>query len=230
MKSITTLTLAITSFLIYLNVDSSETREVGSFDGIEISGNFEVELYKGQEGQIELTGAADQLENIITEVENNQLKIRVKKGRYLKWWKLSKVYIKIPVEEINSCGFSGSGMIKSRDLLSAEFLNLNLSGSAKAYYQIQTDKLNSSISGSGMIQLTGSAKQSSLNVSGSGSIDAKALNTIQTSAQISGSGRITVLSSEELDASISGSGRIRYSGNPQRISSKVSGSGEISTF
>ena len=81
-----------------------------------------------------------------------------------------------------------------------------------------------------MIQLRGNAKQSSLNVSGSGSINAKALNTVQTSAQISGSGRITVLSLEELDASISGSGRIRYSGNPQLISSKVSGSGEISTF
>ena len=230
MKSITTLTLALTSFLLYLNTETIETREVGSFDGIEISGSFEVELYQGLEGQIELTGAADQLQNIITVVENKQLKIRVKKGRYLKWWKPSKVFIKIPIEEINSCGFSGSGLLKSRDVLRADFLDLNLSGSAKAYYQIQTDKLNSSISGSGMIQLRGNAKQSSLNVSGSGSINAKALNTVQTSAQISDSGRITVLSLEELDASISGSGRIRYSGNPQLISSKVSGSGEISTF
>lgn len=230
MKSITTLFVLVSSFLVYYNVETSETREVGSFDGIEISGNFEVELYNGKEGKLELTGSADQLENIITEVENNRLKIRIKKGRYLKWWKLSKVYVKIPVEEISSCGFSGSGVLKSLDVLRSDHLNLNVSGSAKAYYQIQTNKLNSSISGSGMIQFTGKAKQSALNVSGSASINAKELNTEKTQAKVSGSGRITILSSEELDASISGSGRIRYSGNPQRISSKVSGSGQISTF
>lgn len=230
MKSITTLFVLVSSFLVYYNAETSETREVGSFDGIEISGNFEVELYNGKEGKLELTGSADQLENIITEVENNRLKIRIKKGRYLKWWKLSKVYVKIPVEEISSCGFSGSGVLKSLDVLRSDHLNLNVSGSAKAYYQIQTNKLNSSISGSGMIQFTGKAKQSALNVSGSASINAKELNTEKTQAKVSGSGRITILSSEELDASISGSGRIRYSGNPQRISSKVAGSGQISTF
>ena len=231
MKSITTLFVFVSSFLVYSNVETSETREVGSFDEIKISGNFEVELYNGKEGKLELTGSADQLEKIITEVENNRLKIRFKKGRYLKkWWKLSKVYVKIPVEEINSCGFSGSGVLKSRDVLHSDQLNLNVSGSAKAYYQIQTNKLNSSVSGSGMIQFTGKAKQSALNVSGSASINAKELNTEKTQAKVSGSGRITILSSEELDASISGSGRIRYSGNPKRISSKVSGSGQISTF
>ena len=177
-----------------------------------------------------MIGAADQLENIITEEENNRLKIRIKKGRYFKWWKLSKVYIKIPVEQINYCGFSGSGVLKSRDVLRSNQLNLNVSGSAKAYYQIQTNKLNSNISGSGMIQFIGKAKQSTLKVSGSASINAKELNTEKTKAQVSGSGRITVLSSEELNASISGSGRIRYPGNPQRISSKVYGSGQISTL
>lgn len=84
MKSITTLFVLVSSFLVYYNVETSETREVGSFDGIEISGNFEVELYNGKEGKLELTGSDDQLENIITEVENNRLKIRIKKGRYLK--------------------------------------------------------------------------------------------------------------------------------------------------
>ena len=41
MKSITTLFVLVSSFLVYYNVETSETREVGSFDGIEISGNFE---------------------------------------------------------------------------------------------------------------------------------------------------------------------------------------------
>ena len=87
MKSITTLFVFVSSFLVYSNVETSETREVGSFDEIKISGNFEVELYNGKEGKLELTGSADQLEKIITEVENNRLKIRFKKGRYLKkWW------------------------------------------------------------------------------------------------------------------------------------------------
>ena len=85
-------------------------------------------------------------------------------------------------------------------MLRSDQLNLNVSGSAKAYYQIQTTKLNSNISGSGMIQFTGKAKQSALKVSGSASINAKELNTEKTKAQVSGSGRITVLSSEELNA------------------------------
>ena len=47
----------------------TETRNVGSYDGVALSGWFDVELVSGSEGQITVKGEENLLEHVITEVE-----------------------------------------------------------------------------------------------------------------------------------------------------------------
>ena len=50
-------------------------RSVGEYDGIGVSGWFDVELVDGKEGRLTLKGEENLLEHIVTEVKNRKLSI-----------------------------------------------------------------------------------------------------------------------------------------------------------
>ncbi len=83
------------------------------------------------------------------------------------------------------------------------------------------------ISGSGKIQAEGSAKEVKAGISGSGKVLAANLSTDKCAVRISGSGDVEINVKEDLDASITGSGNITYTGDPKRVNSHASGSGNI---
>ncbi len=83
------------------------------------------------------------------------------------------------------------------------------------------------ISGSGKIVASGSAREVRAGISGSGKVLAGDLSTEKCVVRISGSGDVEINVKEELDATISGSGNITYSGDPKRVNSHASGSGNV---
>jgi len=46
-------------------------------------------------------------------------------------------------------------------------------------------------------------------------------------ASISGSGSVYITANQEIDERISGSGGVYYKGNPDKVSSRASGSGKV---
>jgi len=72
----------------------------------------------------------------------------------------------------------------------------------------------------------GSVKKASYAMSGTGEIDAFPLQTIETTASISGAGSGEVTASQKLNVSISGAGSIDYKGHPI-ISKEISGAGSV---
>jgi len=77
-------------------------RNTGDYDGVAVSGWFDVDLVDGKEGSITLAGEENLLEYIITEVKDGKLVIKTEKGVNLKTsgWK-SEIRITVPVESIS---------------------------------------------------------------------------------------------------------------------------------
>jgi len=84
------------------------------------------------------------------------------------------------------------------------------------------------MSGSGDITLNGTAKNFEATISGSGDIKAYGLEADNVEATVSGSADIKVTANKMLKARVSGSGDISYRGNPTKVDTKASGSGDIS--
>ncbi len=204
-------------------------RSTGNYDEIGVSGWFDVALVDGKEGQITLKGEENLLEHIITEVKDGKLSIRVEKGYNLKpsSWK-DGIYITVPVETIRAVALSGSGDIVSKKTIRAESFKTAMSGSGDITLQLEVGSLSTSMSGSGDISLSGSAKDFDVTISGSGDIKAYDLDADNVDATISGSADIKVTAHKMLKARVSGSGDISYRGNPEKIDTKSSGSGDIS--
>jgi hypothetical protein len=204
-------------------------RSTGDYDEIGVSGWFDVNLVDGSEGQITLRGEENLLEHIITEVKDGKLSIRVEKGYNLKpsSWK-EGIAITVPVEKISALALSGSGDIVSKKTLRADNFSTAMSGSGDITLDLEVGSLSTSMSGSGDITLRGTAKDFEATISGSGDIKAYDLEADNVDATVSGSADIKVTAHKMLKARVSGSGDISYRGNPEKIDTKTSGSGDIS--
>ncbi len=204
-------------------------RSVGDYDGIGVSGWFDVELVDGKEGELTLKGEENLLQHIVTEVENGKLSIKVEKGYNLQpsSWK-EGVFITVPVQSISSIALSGSGDIVGKKTLKADVFKTAMSGSGDITLDVEVNSISTSMSGSGDITLSGRTSDFDATISGSGDIKAYELEADNVDATVSGSADIKVTVNKNLKARVSGSGDISYRGNPEKVDTKTSGSGDIS--
>jgi len=203
-------------------------RSTGDYDAVAVSGWFDVDLVDGNEGDISLKGEENLLEHIITEVKDGKLVIKVEKGMNLKpsSWK-EGIHITVPVESIDAVSLSGSGDIVGKTTLKSEDFKTTMSGSGDITLDIDASSISASMSGSGDINLSGSTTDFDVTISGSGDIKAFELEADNVDATVSGSADIKVTANQKLKARVSGSGDIHYKGNPEKIDTKTSGSGDI---
>ncbi len=205
----------------------TNTREVGSFDNIGVSGSFDVDLVKGKEGKIEIKIEKNLLPYLITEVKDGELKIKWKKGTNIRNHR--GVHLTVYFNSINGVALSGSGEIIGKDLIESNNFKVAISGSGEINLNLNVNDIQSRISGSGDLTFKGSTKSFTSSVSGSGDVEAYGLQTDKADIKVSGSGDMTITVKNELYARVSGSGDISYKGNPAKEDVKVSGSGNISS-
>ncbi|WKK64831.1 head GIN domain-containing protein [Lutimonas zeaxanthinifaciens] len=205
-----------------------KTRNVGNFDGVGVSGSFDVFLVKGQEGKIEINVEENLEPYLITEVKDGSLKIKWKKGVNIRTTK--NTVLTVHFNDISGLALAGSGDIIGKDKIVTENLGLAIAGSGDIRISAEAQKIGAAISGSGDMELSGTSSNFDAKVAGSGDIDASDLKTEKADLKISGSGSIKAHIEKEILARISGSGDIKYKGNPSIEDVKVSGSGSISTY
>ena len=198
-----------------------ETRNVGSFEKVGVSGAFDVFLVKGNEGHLDIKIEDNLLPYLVTEVDGGKLKIKWKKGTNISTRK--SVVITVAV------ALTGSGDIISKDMIKADHFETAVSGSGDIELEVEANSLKAAVSGSGDIVLRGSTKTFEAAVAGSGDIGAYNLKSEKAEVKVSGSGDIELTVSKELKARVSGSGDIDYRGNPKIQDVKVSGSGDVSS-
>lgn len=206
----------------------SETRNVGSFKGVQLNIPGKLYLRQGSPQKVVIEASREVLERIETDIVSGNLVIRQENGSWWKSWKdrgTIKVYITAP--NLEHISVSGSGSIKSENTIRADRMYLGVSGSGDMDLEVETQNLDSKISGSGSMDLKGRARNTEISISGSGNMDGESLSTNTCEVRISGSGNCRIEVSESLDSRVSGSGNIYYRGNPDKVSNHSSGSGSI---
>jgi len=200
----------------------------GSYDKIDISGSFDVELIQGTEGKISITGEENLLQYIVTEVKGDALKIHVENNKNIRPSSGKTIVVKVPFQSLNEVTLAGSGDVKSKSTIKSTSFTAKLTGSGNIDLTVDSDSLQGNITGSGDLTLKGKADSFKSEVVGSGDLNAFDLKAAKADANVSGSGNSRIYCTEYLEARISGSGDIDYKGDPKKKDTKVSGSGSIS--
>jgi hypothetical protein len=183
---------------------TTESRDVKDFNRIKASGSFDVLVKVGEDYSLEITFDDNLIDIITTEVRGSTLYLDSEESFSSR--RSCKINITLP--ELNLVKLSGSGDI--------DVVNLN------------SNKFEYIVSGSGDLSASGKVDDLEVRVSGSGDIDTKELIAQNVYVIISGSGDVRVHAEESFEGRISGSGDIDYYGNPENVSTSVSGSGDIS--
>ena len=206
----------------------TEKRSVSSYDYVEVSGSMNVQLVQGPEGKLVVEAEENLLKYIITEVNDNGLHIKMKKGFYIQPSLSNKAFkITVPFKEIENVSLQGSGKIYADDIIKADSFSVKLSGSGKIDLELETQKTYASIVESGDVKLKGHTNEIDSKMMGSGDLHASGFKAKEAFATITGSGDISLYVEEFIKARVTGSGDIRYLGNPEREDKKVIGSGDI---
>ncbi len=217
-----------TCLLSAQKIESSETRDLPTFQKVKASSSFDVVLVQGNSERAKVSTKNLALGDVITEVRGGELCIELADMKYRHNF---QVKVEVTFQKLESIKVSGSGSVESQSPIKSENMFLKVSGSGNLNLEsVEALKLETTLSGSGNIKIKGKADQHTAQVSGSGNCKAVDLLTLRTQARVSGSGNISLQVSEELSARVSGSGNIRYRGNPKNKDIDKSGSGYVSSM
>ena len=203
----------------------TQTRTTGNFTAIDLVMNATVYYTQDSVFKIEIKAQQNVANEIITEVSNNKLTIRLPWDTKLISYSPVSVIISAPA--VSDFNVSGSGQINA-GALSVSNSDFNVSGSGNiSVASIITNDVDARVSGSGGVQINGgSTETAETDISGSGNADLLGVAAKRGNVNMSGSGESKLNVSDELDVHISGSGKVYYMGNPT-ISSSISGSGKL---
>ena len=218
-------TLLLTNSFLWPDMPKEEVRKLDAFSGIGISVHADVFYAPGNTHEIKIEGDEDDVDELITEVEDGYLKIRYPSGKWRV--KRSKLTIHVTSRELEAVKMSGSGLFECKQDIASDEMELAISGSGDIVFRnLTADEVDVKISGSGDVELdSGNADEMDLRISGSGKLLAEDFEVNEFSAAISGSGSARITAKEDLDVKISGSGKVYYHGDP-RVNSVSSGSGK----
>jgi hypothetical protein len=181
----------------------TEKRELKSFNSIDTSGAYEINITCQKPASFEIEADDNLLPLIKTEVRDGILFV----GNDQEFHSSKSPALRISMPELNSVSSSGAAEIKIADANSGDL------------------KITST--GADSVDAAGKAKSVTISTTGAGNIDTSKLTAEKAKVEISGAATVGVYASEQLDVTVSGVGSVTYSGNPKVVNKNVSGIGSV---
>jgi len=165
---------------------STTTEEifVDEFTGIKLSTDAQVYLAQGEELEVLVKGQRNIIDELETSVRNDVWEIEF--DNCVDDSDVLRIFITAPA--LTSITNSGSGKIRSEDILQMEELEIDNNGSGSIVLSIEVDQINGRNSGSGKVELEGVATTLDYEIDGSGDVTAFDLLVRDAQLTIDGSG------------------------------------------
>ncbi|MEI7646107.1 MAG: head GIN domain-containing protein [Chloroflexales bacterium] len=183
---------------------TTETREVGAFTAIDVSGVGEVVITQGDTDRLTVE-TDDNLQGVVlSEVRDHTLYLSMRSGTSLGL--ATRMTFTVTVKSLTQITLSGAATINAS--------------------QLSGDTLTVIHSGAGAVTTAGTVAEQHVTLSGAGSYDGEALVSERATVDLSGLGSVVVNARARLDATISGAGSVAYIGSPE-LHEQVTGVGSI---
>lgn len=204
-----------------------ETREIGEFNEIKVSGGIDVILTQGDKQPLTIEGDDNLISYIETQIKENTLVIsRSQTKKNFKPTKSIKVYITTP--DLQSIEASSASDIQSNSFWKVEHMNIKLSSASDLNLEIEATELQLKASSASDVSLSGNVDTFIASFSSASDLDGKHLQVKKANLSASGASSLSVSVEEELTYRISGASDLTYYGDPIIISSECTSAGSVS--
>ena len=241
-KSILSLTALLAAFSFAAFAQESETRNLGSFTRVSAAEGIEVTLKQGSSNSAQITADNIDLEDVLTEVSGNKLKIHLEGNNH------RNVDVEVTITytgTLESLSSSSGSSITCMDKITAGDFDIDVSSAGSIEATISADDVDIDGSSSGSVELTLSAADVTIDISSASTIklngDGNSLKVDASSAgtllagdfkvenadiEVSSGANAKVHVTGDLDGNASSGGSIRYSGSPH-VDVRTSSGGSV---
>ena len=207
---------------------TEETRDVGSFDEIAVSGPFRVIVSDGEPSALTISGPENLIEHIDFEVDGDELEIKLDRD-YRIGWKRSDddvVTVRFSHNAIEEAAIGGSGSIEIERSSVEQFEGAIGGSGSLAIARLAAVQSQFAIGGSGDIRVAGATENLEVSIGGSGEFLSPEFEAADAEIAIGGSGDVEARVTGTASISIAGSGDVAITGGAKCNVSKV-GSGDV---
>jgi putative autotransporter adhesin-like protein len=203
---------------------------VSAFSGVDISLPLTstIKVVDGSQPGVSVYGYENLVKHIHTKIKDNKLYLYSDLDES---WTMDYdgMAVTITMPAINSLSLSGASDADVQGNVSGKEFDMELSGASRAVVDnINADLFSTGISGASNITVNGgNVKVAKYEVSGASKIRAFPLQTLETTASISGASHGEVTATQKLSADVSGAGSMKYKGHPANVNKDVSGAGSM---
>lgn len=225
MKKITILLMLILALANISRTRAGDLKEMKAFHSIVVSSEIIAELVLSKEEAIEPAFKIASNDDLIAEVVDSVLRLRMKTGRYEDGdLKVRIHYTRDPkMLEAND----RAQIWSEEDLYLDGDLTVKLYNGGEMRFRLFCDSLNATLSQGSVIYLTGKTRALQVKVSTNATFSGYEFESQYAFATASSTGKAKLSVSKSLDANASTKGFIGYVGDPPRVKEKTSLGGEI---
>lgn len=211
-----------------LNAQESKEIKVTPFSEVNFEGSAQWVLIPSSKEKVIIESKSEDVFDYIDVKQNgSELTINTtdKQKNITKLFK--SVTIKVYFKSINSVSLSGTGSVKTEEIINSPSLVAKLSGSGNMYLNVQCADFEGYMYGTGVLNVNGEADKSLVRVEGVGGFDGYELVTKNVEVTVSGVGGAKVHATDCLTATLNGVGSIRFKGDPKTKNLNTNGIGAI---
>ena len=209
--------LVIIAFVFLSQFTNAQvTRNLGDFDEVKVFDKINVKLIESSENKIVVTGArADEVETVN---KNGELKIRMPFPQLLSG---DDIIVKLYFKNLESIAVSEGSYVSSEKDFKQTSLDLNAKSGGEIKLEIDVDKVNIKANAGGIVTLSGKAKNQDVVITSGGILNAKDLETSQTTISVAAGGKSEIHATTLVDAKVRAGGSIFIYGKPKQINKEV---------
>ncbi len=235
MNSIYKLSLILSLLFLTTQISAQRSieqdRRLGNFDAIEVSSGIDVYLSQGNGHELRVVADPDLMDDIVTEVSGNTLRIKMKGRKWSGWnWsksrESSKVYV--TMQDLTELTASGGSDIVSETRFSGDQLAIETSGGSDVELNLKYNQLEARTSGGSDLDLEGTVGVFQVHASGGSDCSAQDLEvTDRCSIYASGGSDTDVTVYGDLQVDASGASDVHVYGDPKNVRQSASGASDV---
>ncbi|MEA3317525.1 MAG: head GIN domain-containing protein [Bacteroidota bacterium] len=226
-KSIITVLILIISILS-LKAQKVEIRQISPFNKVQISGNFNVELVKGNSGEVKIISEDINPTEIVTELSDNTLKVKM--NSKLDVFKDIDVDIFITYKELKSITANASADIVIKDTITSNNFHAKATSAADIELITKIENIELTVLQGAQIIISGDVNKQESYVNTGGILSATNLQCNEVFIKINTGGKAEVVANELIDASVNTGADLSYYGKPKQEKIKNNLGGTISKW
>lgn len=212
MKNLMMIILSILISITAFAQENYETRKIAAFNKIKVKSVVQVELYKSDSQEIEITTKNVPTEKITSQVKNGKLYLDLESRR--KGWNDIEIKVRVPYQELTNITGATASSIKSEELLTMDELTISLGEASNCNLSLDVELLDINLESASQLHLSGTCEEMDADINSAASLNAYDLITKIADVDANSMGKAKLHVKDELKVSANSMAKVRYKGNP----------------